>query len=235
KKDCLDLPDKIYKTLFFDLTKEQEAVYKKAEDECRLIFNGVETPFTKLTAVTKLAQITSGYYIHPLSEEPVKIQGKNPKLELLVEQVERIVTAGEKVIVWARYRVEIEDIVRSLNEAGISCVEYHGGVNKSDRKDSIDEFEHGSVQVFVGNQQAGGTGITLIAASNVIYFSNNFSLRDRLQSEDRAHRIGQTKSVVYYNIVGKDTIDEHVVAALTNKLDVADTIINKGLQLFTKR
>ena len=233
KKDCLDLPEKIYKTLVFSMTREQIAVYKKAEDECRIVFDNEETPFNKLVAVTKLAQITSGYYIHPLAEEPVRIEGDNPKLELLAERVQKIVEAGEKVIVWARYRIEIEDIVARLQKEGIACVEYHGGVKKGDRVDAIEEFERGEAQVFVGNQQAGGTGITLVAASYVIYFSNNFSLRDRLQSEDRAHRIGQTKNVTYINIAAKGTIDEVVIRALTSKKDVADTIIDRGIKLFS--
>jgi SNF2 family DNA or RNA helicase len=233
KKDCLDLPEKIYKTLVFSMTREQIEVYKKAEEECRIVFENEETPFNKLVAVTKLAQITSGYYIHPLSEEPVRIEGDNPKLDLLVERVERIVEQGDKVIVWARYRIEIEDIVRRLQEAGIACVQYHGGIGKDDRTQAIEDFERGGAQVFVGNQQAGGTGITLVAASYVIYFSNNFSLRDRLQSEDRAHRIGQTRNVTYVNIVAKGTIDEAVVKALSSKKDVADTIIDKGLALFS--
>lgn len=233
KKDCLDLPEKIYKTLVFSMTREQIEVYKKAEEECRIVFENEETPFNKLVAVTKLAQITSGYYIHPLSTEPVRIEGDNPKLDLLVERVERIVEQGDKVIVWARYRIEIEDIVRRLQEAGIACVQYHGGIGKDERTQAIEDFERGGAQVFVGNQQAGGTGITLVAASYVIYFSNNFSLRDRLQSEDRAHRIGQTRNVTYVNIVAKGTIDEAVVKALSSKKDVADTIIDKGLALFS--
>lgn len=232
KKDCLDLPDKIYKTLVFSMTREQIEIYKKAEQECRLVFMNEETPFNKLVAVTKLAQITSGYYIHPLSEEPVRIEGDNPKLDLLVERVQKIVEAGEKVIIWARYRIEIEDIVARLRAEGIEYVEYHGGVKKGDRVDAIEAFERGSASVFVGNQQAGGTGITLVAASYVIYFSNNFSLRDRLQSEDRAHRIGQKKNVTYINIAAKGTIDEVVIRALTSKKDVADTIIDRGLALF---
>lgn len=232
KKDCLDLPDKIYKTLFFDLTKEQKEIYKKAAKECRLIFEGNDTPFNKLTATMKLAQITSGYYIHPLSETPVRIDGENPKLEMLVGRAKTLADAGEKTIIWARYRIEIEDIVNRLRHEGLSVVEYHGGVGRAERVETIEAFESGEAQVFVGNQQAGGTGITLVAASNVIYFSNNFSLRDRLQSEDRAHRIGQTKSVNYINIAGKGTIDEIVINVLSNKKDVADTIVNFGPETF---
>jgi len=118
KSECLDLPEKIYKTLVFDLTKEQRDIYKKAEEECRLVFENEETPFTKLVAVTKLAQITSGYYLHPLSDKPVRIQGDNPKLGLLVDRAKIIVERGEKLIVWARYKVEIEDITSALEKRG---------------------------------------------------------------------------------------------------------------------
>lgn len=230
KSECLDLPEKIYKTLHFDLTREQTAAYKKMEEECRVLMaDGAETIFNKLVAVSKLAQITSGYCITPEGSEPLRIDGGNPKLDLLVERVAAIADEGNKVIVWARYRIEIADIVARLEAEGHTVVQYHGGVNKEDRTAAIEAFERGDANVFVGNQQAGGTGITLVAASYVIYFSNNFSLRDRLQSEDRAHRIGQTRAVTYINIAARGTIDETVVWALINKKDVAETIINKGL------
>jgi SNF2 family DNA or RNA helicase len=232
KSECLDLPEKIYKTLIFSMTKQQISVYLKAEKECRLVFENEETPFNKLNSVTKLAQITSGYYLHPAADEPVRIEGKNPKMELLEGRVKKITGEGNKVIIWARYRIEISDIAKMCLENKIKIVQYHGGVKKNDRIEAIKSFEGGDAQVFIGQQQAGGTGITLVAASYVIYFSNDFSLRNRLQSEDRAHRIGQTKNVVYINLAGKGTVDEHVIRALLAKQDVADTIINKGLKLF---
>lgn len=234
KSECLDLPKKIYKTLFFDLTPAQKAVYKKAEKECRLVFENEETVFNKLVAIGKLTQITSGYYIHPLSEDPVRIEGVNPKLDMMMERVNKIVESGNQIIIWARYRIEIADIVIRLKEAGISYGEYHGGIKKKDRETVIDGFENKEIQAFVGNPQAGGRGITLVAANYVIYFSNDFSLSNRLQSEDRAHRIGQKKNVTYINIAGKGTVDEHVIATLLSKKDVADTIIDKGLRLFGK-
>lgn len=225
KKDCLDLPEKIYKSAYFDMTAEQKRIYKKAEEEGRLSLNGEDTPFNRLVVLTKLAQITSGYYLHPEAQEPVRIEGENPKLELLKDRVKAIVEAGEKVIVWARFRVQIEDIVQALMAAGHEVVQYHGGVSKEDRLDTLERFTNGSASVFVGNQQAGGTGITLVEASHVIYFSQDFSLRNRLQSEDRAHRIGQEKDVVYTDLVAKDSIDGAVIGALINKKDVADVVL----------
>lgn len=227
KADCLDLPSKIYKTLYFDLTAEQRRVYELASEECRLVFEGESTPFNKLVAVTKLAQITSGYYLHPLADgEPVRIDGDNPKLALLIDRIKSILAGGNsKIIVWARYRVEISDICAALKENGIQFVEYHGGIGTDARADALNDFQHGNAKVFVGNQQAGGTGITLTAANYVIYFSNSFSLRDRMQSEDRAHRIGQHQNVTYINIAARGTIDEIVVRALLQKKNVADCIL----------
>lgn len=229
KEQCLDLPEKVYSNSFFDLTPEQSDVYEKAEQECRLVFEDHVSAFTKLVAVGKLSQICSGYFLHPQADEPVRIPGENPKLKMLIERVTNLVERGEKIIIWARYRIEIADIVIALREAEIAFVEYHGGVSDSDRKTAIDSFENGSAMVFVGNQQTAGVGITLIAASNVIYFSNSFSLRDRVQSEDRAHRIGQAKTVTYINLVAKDTIDEKIVATLSQKKSVADAIIDGAI------
>lgn len=228
KADCLDLPPKIYKNLFFDLTQNQRAIYERLKADGTLILENEQAArVEKLACLQKLAQVTSGYYLHPESGEIVAIEGENPKLDLLIEYVQKSVFLGEKCIVWARYRAEIAAIVERLKAAGVECVEYHGGVDTAERAKAIDAFQNGAAKVFVGNQQAGGTGITLTAASVVFYFSNNFSLRDRLQSEDRAHRIGQSKSVVYFNISAKNTIDEGVVRALANKGDILESVIRE--------
>ena len=243
RSECLDLPDKIYETLFFHLTPEQVEVYRIAEEECRIMFEGQATPFSRLTAVTKLSQITSGYYLHPASDDAVRITGRNPKLELLVERISQCVERGEKAIVWARYTQEIDDIAEALDKEKITSAKYYGKTKRKDRIEIIDKFEQkdelisvqndvevwkkSGLDVFIGNQRAGGTGITLIAASSVHYYSNNFSLRDRLQSEDRSMRIGQTKDVTYYNYAGIGTIDEYVILCLLNKQDVSFNIVDK--------
>lgn len=226
KKDCLDLPEKIYKFVWFDMTPKQRAVYVKASSENRLALEDRDTPFNKLVAQMKLMQITSGYYIHPDAKEPVRIPGDNPKLALLVERALPLSACGEKLIVWARFRVQIEDIVRALAEAGIDdVVQYHGGISKADRNEAIEQFERGSAKVFVGQQQAGGRGLTLVAASNVFYFSNTYGLGDRVQSEDRAHRIGQTKAVVYTDFCARDSVDYDCIESLQRKSMVADAIM----------
>jgi len=234
KDECLDLPDKIYKTVLFTLTPKQRAVYTKAEKECRLVFEETEMPFDRLVAMVKLSQITSGYFVHPAADKPVRIDGENPKLKLLIERVQSIIRAGNKIIVWARYRIEIEDIASAFKEAGINFVEYHGGTTKKKRIEAIDSIndKDSPVSVFIGQQQAGGRGLTLIGASYVIYYSNSYSYRDRAQSEDRTHRIGQRRNVTYLNFAAQDTVDEQVIFALAHKKDVAEIIVDKGLELF---
>ncbi len=234
KKDCLDLPDKLPPELLFcKMTPQQEKIYKLAEKELRLEFDGEMTPFNKLAIATKLSQITSGYYLHPVSpDDPIRIPGPNPKMDLLIEHVRMANEAGIQVIVWARYTVQIQDIVKRMREEELPCVEYYGATKKKAREDAVDRFERGEVPNFVGNQQAGGSGITLVAAGKVFYFSNNWSLRDRLQSEDRAHRIGQTKRVGYTDFVAEDTVDEAMVVGVATKRDTADIIIDKNFQLF---
>lgn len=227
KKDCLDLPEKIYKTAYYEMTKEQKSVYEKAREEGRLALNGEDTPFNRLAIMMKLAQITSGYYLHPEAEEPVRIEGGNPRLDLLKERVlSSVQEHGKKVIVWARFRVQIEDIVSALRGEGVEVVEYHGGIGKECRLEAIENFTNGGAQVFVGNQQAGGVGITLVESSVVVYFSQDFSLRNRLQSEDRAHRIGQKEDVLYLDLIAKDSVDEQIVTALVAKKNVADAVLN---------
>lgn len=248
KKDCLDLPEKVYKTVYFELTKEQREVYDRLKRECRIVYEGEETPVAKLAAITKLAQVTSGFVIHPEHDDALPIPGPNPKIELLMERVQSIVAQGSKVIVWARFHAEIEAIAERLRAAAITFVEYHGGVKNKDREaakiafqggDSGQRAEDGSdpgsgwAQVMVAQQQAGGTGNTWTVADYTIYFSNTFSLRERLQSEDRNHRIGQDKNVVYIDLVALNTIDQKIVHALKAKKNIADIINGDGRALLS--
>ena len=82
----------------------------------------------------------------------------------------------------------------------------------------------------MGNPQTGGYGITLTAANTVIYYSNGYDLEKRLQSEDRAHRIGQKKSVTYVDMIAEKTVDEKIVKALRKKIDIASEILGEELR-----
>ena len=134
-----------------------------------------------------------------------------------------------KIIIWANYRQNILEIVETLQGlfGADSVASYFGDTSADERERAIKEFQdpESPLRFFVGNTQTGGYGITLTEAQNVIYYSNSFDLEKRLQSEDRAHRIGQVNKVTYVDLVAKDTIDEKIVAALRNKLDLAQEVL----------
>lgn len=233
KEECLDLPAKVYTQRFFRMTAKQRKDYVLLRDDFRLkLENETIIPQERIATITKLSQIVSGYFLIPGTDRIQRVMPNdvNPKLQALMDEIE---DCEGKIIIWARFHVEIEDIMSLLREANIHCVAYHGGVAQRDRTLAIDSFQEGSARVFVGQQAAGGTGITLTAAQNVIYYSNTWSLEDRLQSEDRAHRIGQTKSVRYVDIIAQDSIDENVTKALRAKIDLSRTIMGDQINLAT--
>lgn len=185
----------------------------------------------RIAALTKLSQIVSGYFLVPGMGDVVQRimpADKNPKFDALLDLIE---DSEGQIIIWARFRVEIDDICEILRKKDITHVQYHGGIKRGDRPQAIRDFESGAARVFVGQQAAGGTGITLIAPNSaaatisVIYFSNTFALEDRLQSEDRAHRIGQEKTVRYVDILAANTIDERIVESLRSKVNLAQHVL----------
>jgi SNF2 family DNA or RNA helicase len=229
KKDCLDLPEKIYQQVFFDLSTKQRAAYQLMEDEFRIrLEDGSVTPVSALASLVKLQQITSGYVVVPGREDLLYVDEKNPRLEALMTSVEPF-AGRKKFIVWARFREEIAAIAARLRKEGLRVVEYHGGISAKDREAAIDELQEGAADAIVMNQQAGGTGLTLTAAAYAIYYSNYYSLLRRIQSEDRNHRIGTEKfakdGVVYIDLIAEDTIDSGIALALQQKADLAATIL----------
>ncbi len=221
KKDCLDLPEKIYKTITFELNSEQQRAYDKMAEEQRIeLDDRTELPVSELAALIKLQQITSGFVNTPMGIKYVSED--NPRLKTLMDAIEDV---DGKFIVWARFREELEAISAALGDAGITHVQYHGGIGRDDREAAVDGFQNGDVRVFVGQPQSGGIGLTLTAAETVFYFSNDFNLETRLQSEDRAHRIGTRRNVVYIDIAAEDTIDEQITRNLQRKKRTAAVVL----------
>lgn len=221
KSECLDLPEKIYKTQFFELSPAQRSVYDGIESDMRFEYNDEIDTFTALTVINKLRTATSGFVL--VGGEPVLTGGKE-RMDALLEIVEDL---DGQFIVWATFREEIRQIASALKSLG--CVEYHGRTSNKDRERAIDSFQHGEARVFIGNPQAAGTGLTLHAAETAIYFSSSFSLEERMQSEDRCHRIGLKHPVVYIDIAAIDTIDERIAAALQSKRGTAAEILDNIL------
>jgi SNF2 family DNA or RNA helicase len=138
-----------------------------------------------------------------------------------------------KAIIWANYQRDIENIVDDItkNYGPGSVVSYYGLTPQEDRQDNIRKFQNNSkCRFLVGTPQTGGYGITLTQANTVIYYSNGYDLEKRLQSEDRAHRIGQKKTVTYIDLICEDTVDEKIVKALRDKINIASEVMGEELK-----
>lgn len=226
KDDVLDLPSKLYSKRYFDMSKEQERLYKQLKEEfiAELENGDIVDGSLAITRLLRLQQIACGY-VQAEGEEPVQLIGKtNPRLEALTDITDNL---QHPAIIWARFTKDIDQIMDAL---GSRAVRYDGQVSDDERARAKEAFQNGDAQVFVSNPQAGATGLTLTQAQTVIYYSNSFKLVDRLQSEDRAHRIGQEHPVNYIDLVAGGTVDEKIVRSLRDKWDVAAQITGDELK-----
>ena len=225
KKECLDLPAKVYQRREVELTPEQKKVYKELKDYAiaELESNELVSVTSILTQILRLHQVVCGFVKHDQGEE---VEIKNNRLDALLDVLAE--TQG-KTIIWANYQYDIKRILKTLQEfVGTEAVAtYYGETPDEERQQIINRFQdpNSKLQYLISNVQTGGYGITLTAASNVIYYSNNYDLEKRLQSEDRAHRIGQENKVTYIDLVAKGTVDEKIVKALRNKLNLAQEVL----------
>ncbi|QYW02135.1 DNA helicase [Stenotrophomonas phage Sonora] len=208
------------------------------------------TPVIAQLAIVKLLrlqQITCGYLPTEDADEPLyMIPGPNRRLQ---EMCDEIATRPHKTIVWARFQMDVTLIVEELERRGIKTVRYDGLVSDDQRAEAKALFngerpiyergvvvgrakvpEEEQAMVFVGNPAAGATGLTLTIAKFTDYYSNSYKLIDRLQSEDRNHRIGQDNQVLYTDWIAEDTIDEKIVEALRAKFNIASQITGDRLK-----
>lgn len=216
KKEALDLPPKIYTTRLVELTSTQKAHYESMK-KTSVVFleeGGMVTAPEVMTRLLRLQQLLCGYLV---SDDGEVVELANNRLNVMMEVIEEM---DGKVIIWSRFRHDIKKIKKELDKAYGSgaVVTYYGDTSQEDRDSAILRFQTDpGTRFFVSNTQTGGRGITLHAATNVIYYSNDFNFESRRQSEDRCHRIGQNESVLYVDLICPNTIDTHIVKTLLHK------------------
>jgi len=228
KEDCLDLPAKIYMKRNIELTSEQRKLYEQMRKEALATLNNkTVTTMTALTQLMRLHQITCGHF----TADDKSIQTiKNNRLTELLDVLDEI---EGKAIIWAHYQYDVQTIVAALEKkyGPGSVVDYYGLTPQDQRQTNKDNFQNNpDTRFFVGTPQTGGYGLTLTAANTVIYYSNGYDLEKRLQSEDRAHRIGQKKSVTYIDIMADETIDTKIVKSLRKKINIASEVLGEELK-----
>ena len=216
KEDVLDLPEKVYSKREFDMSPAQRKLYDELKKEFMVWLDSGEliTAPLAITRMLRLQQITSGYC--PTDDGGMVMIEPNPRLTCLGDVLEDV---PHQAIIWAKFHQDIDEICGLIGED--NCVAYDGRTTQDEREERRNKFLGGEVQFFVANPAAAGEGLTFTNAKTVIYYNTSFKLADRLQSEDRAHRIGQDRSVQYIDIIASGTIDRHIVAALRRKNNLA--------------
>ena len=229
KEDCLDLPEKTYVEREVELTDEQLHTYSTMKAAALASLKGKRaTAPHVLTQLMRLHQITCG---HLKNDDETITELKSNRVSSLLDLLEEV---EGKVIIWANYVYDIKHIVAAIAKkyGEDSIVQYYGAIPSEMRQKYIETFQdpESKARFFVGNPQTGGYGITLTAANTVIYYSNGYDLEKRLQSEDRAHRIGQKKAVTYVDLITPKTVDEKIRKALRKKINIATEIMGEELR-----
>ena len=228
KDDCLDLPSKTYMKRMVTMTGPQEKVYKEMKKYAMAQLEGKSvTTSTVMVQLMRLHQITCGHFTaDDGSVQEIPSRRVDELLDIL-DEVEG------KVVIWSHYQKDVQRIIKEITKkfGEGTVVDYYGLTPQEDRQDNIKKFqENDKCRFFVGTTQTGGYGITLTAASTMIYFSNGYDLEKRQQSEARIDRIGQEKPMTYIDIMTEETIDEKVVKALRKKVNIATEIMGEELK-----
>ena len=224
KEECLDLPPKLRQKREIELNPHQKRLYHTLRKRAivELEQSKLVTAPLIITRILRLQQILSGFIKYDDGREEV-IPGTNPRLEELMNVLEES-TGG--VIIWATFRRSIEMIYDALaKKYGASNVAtYYGETESELRQEIVTKFQAGEIKYFIGQPRTGGYGLTLTNAKTVIYFNNTYDMEVRLQSEDRAHRIGQKDKVTYVDLVVPGSIDDKILKTLDTKKKLADQI-----------
>lgn len=227
KKDCLDLPEKIYTARYVTMTDEQRRMYEQIRTAAVTMLDtgGLVTTQHVITQLLRLQQILSG---HLKTDDGDLVTFRSSRMDALLEVLEE---HDGNAIIWSRFRHDIQQITAALKEryGEHSAAAYYGDTSSDERNRIVRDFqdpEH-PLQFFVGNPSTGGYGLTLTRADLVVYYSNSFDLEHRLQSEDRAHRIGQRNNVTYVDLISEGTIDEKIVQALRDKIEIGAKVLGE--------
>lgn len=225
KKDCLDLPPMMNVTKPFDLTEKQKEIMKEIKKELRTFVgndNEIAMPLA-ITRLTKLQQVASGFLIDESKQvHRIMPANQNPRVLAMLEIVK---DTEEKILIWARFKEDVKIISEALTHEKIGHIVYND--EGEDRKDKMLRFKtDNACQIFISNQKTGGIGLNLTEASYVIYYTNTFDAEDRWQSEARAYRSGQTKSVTQIDLIANNSGDKKILNVLEQRKELSDIVID---------
>lgn len=223
KAECLDLPEITEEVRTVELEPKAMKLYSNLEKESYTQMAGSEVSAVNvLTRLLRLSQITGG---HLTDDEGDDNAVSTAKLDALSDIVDSAVAEGKKLIVMARFIPELNDIQELLEKKGVGYAVVRGGVKNRDEE--IRRFqEDDDCRVFVGQIAAAGLGITLTAASTMVFYSLDYSMSNFEQAKARIHRVSQKENCLYIYLIAKNTVDRKVFRSLRNKVDLAKLLVD---------
>jgi SNF2 family DNA or RNA helicase len=224
KAECLDLPETTDIVRYVDLEPSAMRVYQDlVRDSYAELGKGEVTVTNILTRLLRLSQLTGGFISDDDGSAPQRIStAKQAALEDIIEDV---LQGGKKLVVIARFIPEINAICKLLQKKDIKYSLVMGNVKN--REEQVAAFQNDpEVQVFVGQIATAGLGITLTAASTMVFYSLDYSMSNFEQAKARIHRAGQRENCTYIYLTAKGTVDEKVLKALRSKADLARTLVD---------
>jgi len=231
KDECLSLPPKIFENRYVELNSQQRQIYDRLKKEAVAAYQDkkISAPIL-VTKILRLSQICGGNF--PSEDGTVTPIVPNAKLEELINILEEIPSSSQ-VVVWARFQAEIQSIAARLEKEGITYATFYGDTPHKDRLAVAEDFIAKKIRVFIGNPATAGKGVNfLVGATNVIYYSLDYSFENYVQSMDRTHRSGTVgDKVLYIHLLAKNTIDEQVLAVLRQNKNVSEAILSREIVL----
>lgn len=234
KDECLDLPEQTFQNLYVDFNKKERAFYDSVRRAGIAELEGGKT-ITAATVITKLLrlqQITGGFISSDENRKPERVN--TAKLDALEDILDDyVITAGKKLVIFARFRAEIDAIEKLLKNKEIKYGCIYGDVPLKERSGIVNGFQnYPETKVFLAQLQTAGLGITLHAASAAVFYSMDFNYANYTQATARIHRIGQKHPCTYIHLMVKNTIDDKVLKAIQNKDDMAKSVVDNWRSYF---
>lgn len=234
KEECLDLPEQTFITRYIQLEGRDKQLYEqiKRDSFAELENGGVVTAPTVLTKLLRLQQFTGGFIQADETEKPQYVfKGKIDALEDILDDY--VIDAGKKLVIFCRFRAEIDLIQDLLKLKKIKYQSIYGDIKIDDRGAIVDDFQKNpETKVFLAQIDTAGLGITLTAADTCVYYSVNFNYAAYSQSLARIHRIGQRNVCTYIHLIVEKSIDETVLKALAAKEDLAKMVVDSWRDFF---
>ncbi len=223
KKDCLDLPEKIYIRREVELTTEQKKLYRELSDRTKIeVREGTITSLNFITKLLRFQQLVSGWMVPIDGANKTPIEIPSNRISALLEVAEE---NSKQTIVWSHFTATSNGIVKYLREAGYTAEVFNGTTTPAERERILRSFSDGDLQYIVPHPETAGMGLNWAFVDQQIWFTRDFSYDTRAQGEDRTHRIGMKGACTYLDLVAPDTVDDKILTKLRDKRATSEFLL----------